>query len=112
MRLVNWCASHFYKANLLPDHFDSGLSSESVESPLPSGQESSGVSYLDFDPNGASDSLGMFDLFLKRTAAVLAPSLRVVFRWFVRLGCLPTCWRQANVTPIKKGPPSSDVANY
>ena len=24
----------------------------------------------------------------------------------------PDCWRQANVTPIRKGPPSSSVANY
>ena len=34
---------------------------------------------------------------------------------FLRLVCLgsfPACWRQANVTPIPKGPPSSSVANY
>ena len=30
----------------------------------------------------------------------------------VRLGSFPACWRQANVTPIPKGPPSSSVANY
>ena len=30
----------------------------------------------------------------------------------VRLGSFPTCWRQSNVTPIRKGPPSSSVANY
>ena len=24
----------------------------------------------------------------------------------------PACWRQANVTPIPKGPPSSSIANY
>ena len=35
----------------------------------------------------------------------------VVFRRLVRLGCFPACWRQANVTPIPKGPPSSSVAN-
>ena len=29
-----------------------------------------------------------------------------------RLGSFPACWRQANVTPIPKGPPSSSVANY
>ena len=33
-------------------------------------------------------------------------------RWLVRLGNFPTCWRQANVTLIPKGPPSSSVANY
>ena len=50
---------------------------------------------LDLDP-----------LFLKKTD-VLAPSLSVVFLWLVRLGSFPACWRQASVTPIPKGPPSS-----
>ena len=36
----------------------------------------------------------------------------VVFRQLVRLGSFPACWRQANVTPIPKGPPSSSAANY
>ena len=35
-----------------------------------------------------------------------------MFRRLVRLGSFPACWRQANVTPIPKGPPSSSVANY
>ena len=34
------------------------------------------------------------------------------YRRLVCLGGFPTCWRQANVTPIPKGPPSSSVANY
>ena len=59
-----------------------------------------------------SDPLGIFHLFIKRTADVLAPRLSVVFRWLVRLGCFPASWRQANVTSIPKGPPSSSVANY
>ena len=67
---------------------------------------------LDLDPYGDTDPLGMFPLFLKRTAAVMAPRLSVVFRRLVRLGSSPTCWRQANVTPIPKDPPSSSVANY
>ena len=54
----------------------------------------------------------MFPLFLKRTADVLAPHLSVVFRRLLRLGSFPACWRQANVTPIPKGPSSSSVANY
>ena len=40
------------------------------------------------------------------------PRLSVVFPRLVRLGSFPACWRQANVTPIPKGPPSSSVANY
>ena len=40
------------------------------------------------------------------------PRLSVVFWRLVRLGSFLSCWRQANVTPIPKGPPSSSVANY
>ena len=47
-----------------------------------------------------------------RTPDVLAPRLRVVFRRFVRLGSFPACWRQAYVTLIPNGSPSSSVANY
>ena len=43
---------------------------------------------------------------------MLWPRLSVVFRRLVRLGVFPPCWRQANITPIPKGPPSSSVANY
>ena len=67
---------------------------------------------LDFGPYGGSDPFCMFPLFLKRTADVLAPRLSVVFRRLVRLGSFLVCWRQANATPIPKGPPSSSVANY
>ena len=63
---------------------------------------------LDLDPCDSTDPLGMFPLLLKRTADVLAPRLSVVFRRLLRLGSFPTCWRQANVTPIPKGPPSSN----
>ena len=54
----------------------------------------------------------MFPLFLKRTADDIATRLSVVFSRPVRLGNLPSCWRQANVIPIPKSPPSSSVANY
>ena len=67
---------------------------------------------LDLDPYDGTDPLGMFPLFLNRTADVMAPSLSVVFRRLVRLGSFPACWRQANVAPIPKGPPSSSIANY
>ena len=36
----------------------------------------------------------------------------VFVRRLVRLGSFPAWWRQANLTPIMKGPPSSSVANY
>ena len=55
---------------------------------------------------------GMFPLFFKRAADVLAPRLGVVFQRLLRMGRSPACWRLANVTPIPKGPLSSSVANY
>ena len=67
---------------------------------------------LDLDPYLGTDPLGMFPLFLKRTADVMAPRLSVVFWRLVRPGSFPACWRQANVTPIPKDQPSSSVANY
>ena len=81
---------------LVSDHFDSKQSKESVDLPL-SHQSLSLVTFafrssevrrllLDFDPCGGTDSLGIFPLFLKRTADVLAPRLSVVFRRLLRLG--------------------------
>ena len=67
---------------------------------------------LDLDSYGGTDPLGMFPLFLKTTAVVLAHRLAVVFRRLLRLGSFPVCWRVANVTPIPKGPPSSSASNY
>ena len=67
---------------------------------------------LYLDPYNGTDPLGMFPLFLMRTADVMAPRLSVVFWWLVCLGSFPACWRQANVTPIPKDSPSSSVANY
>ena len=64
---------------------------------------------LDLDPYGGTDPMGVFPLFL---LMLWPPRLSVVFLRLVRLGSFPACWRQANVTPIPKGPPSSSVANY
>ena len=111
------------KADLLSDHFDGKQSRESVDLPLTCHPSQCLTSFafrssevrrllLDLYPYGGSDPLGMFPLFLKRTADVLAPCLSVVFRRLVRLGSFPACWRQANITPIPKGSPSSSVANY
>ena len=106
------------KADLLSYHFDVKQSREAVDLPLtcpPSPRLTSFVFrssevrrlWLDLDPYGSSNPLGMFPLFLKRTADIVAPRLSVVFRRLVRLGSFPACRRQANVTPIPKGPPSS-----
>ena len=69
------------------------------------------ASLVRLGPLWGSDPLGMFPLFLERTADVLAPRLSVVFRRLARLASFTACWRQANVTPSPNGPPSSSVAN-
>ena len=53
----------------------------------------------------------MCPLFLKSTTDVLALHLSVVFRQLVHMSNFPTWWRQANVTHIPKGSPSSSVAS-
>ena len=74
------------KADLLSDHFDGKQSRESVDLPLTCHPSPCLISFafsssevrrllLDLDPYGGSDPLGMFPLFLKRTADVLAPVL-------------------------------------
>ena len=115
-RLVN-------KADLLSDHFDSKQSRVAVVVPLTCHPSSILTNFafrssevrrllLDLDPYGGTDPLGMFPLFLRRTTDTIAPCLRVVFRWLVRLGSFPACWRPANVTPIWKNKTSSSVANF
>ena len=67
---------------------------------------------LDLYSYGGTDPLGMFPLFLKRTAEVLAPRISVAFRQLLHMDSFHACWRVANVTKIPKGPPSSSMANY
>ena len=79
----------FGKADLLSDHFDGKQSRETVDLPLTCHPSPSLTSFafrssevrrllLELDPYGGSDPLGMFPLFLKRTADVLAPRLSVL----------------------------------
>ena len=83
------------RADVLSDHFDSKQSREAIDlrltcHPSPSLTtvvfRSSEVRrlLLDLDPYGGTDPLGMFPLFLKRTADVMAPLLSAVFRRLVR----------------------------
>ena len=74
------------KADLLSDHFDSKQSREAVDLPFTSNPSPSLTTFafrssevrhllLDLDPYGGTDPLGMFPLFLKTTADVMAPVL-------------------------------------
>ena len=87
------------KADLLSDHFDSKQSREAVDLPLTCHPSSSLTTFafrssevrrllLNLDPYGGTDPLGIFDLFLKRTADVMVPPVLVycfggLFVWVV-----------------------------
>ncbi len=66
---------------------------------------------LALDSHGGMNPFGMFPMFLKETAAVLAPKLTAVFRRLILTGSFPMCWSNANITAIPKGSPSSDACN-
>ena len=74
------------KADMLSDHFDSKQSREAVDLPLTCHPSPSLTTFVfrlrevrrlmfDLDTYGGTDPLGMFLLFLKRTADVMAPVL-------------------------------------
>ena len=58
---------------------------------------------LDLDSYGGIDPTGIFPLFFKNNAAILAPKLAFLFRLLIRAGKFPLCWRIANITAIPKG---------
>ena len=74
------------KADLLSDHFDSKQSREAADLSLTCHSSPSLATFalgsrevrrflLDLDPYGGTDPLGMFPLFIKRTADAKAPVL-------------------------------------
>ena len=110
------------KADMLSAHFDRKQCRDPVDLPSTCHPSPSLTTFafrsrevkrllLDLDSYGITDPFGMFPLFLKRTAEVLAPRLAVVFRRLLRLGSFPYAG-VANVTRIPKGPPSSSASNY
>ena len=83
-----------WKADMLSAYFDRRQSRDPVDLPSTCHPSPSHTTFafrsremrrllLDLDSYGDTDPLGMFLLFLKKTAEVLAPRLAVVFR---RLG--------------------------
>ena len=79
------------KADMLSAHFDGKQLRDPVDAPSTCHPSPSLTTFafrswevkwllLDLDSYGGTDPLGMFPLFLKRTAEVLAPRLAVVFR--------------------------------
>ena len=78
------CEELVNKAHLLSDHFDSKRSREAVDLLLTCHPSPSFTTFpfrsgevrcllLDLDPYGGTDTLGLFTLFLNRTADVILP---------------------------------------
>ena len=108
---------------MLSDHFDSKQSREFVDLLVTCHPSPSLITFvfrsseakcllLDLDPYSGTDPLGMFPLYLNRTADVWLHVSVWCFDGFIHLGSFPACWRQANVTPVPKRPLPSSVANY
>ena len=121
-RVLVWSVSRSVRQIFCLTHFDGKQSRDPVDLPSTCHPSPSLTTFafrsreakrllLDLDSYGGTDTLGMFPLFMKKTAEVLAPRLTVVFWQLLRLGSFPVCWRMANVTPIPKGPPSSSASN-
>ena len=63
---------------------------------------------LDLDTYGGVDPLGVFPLFLKMVADIIAPKLVILFRGLIRPGSFPECWWSTIVSAIiPKGAPAS-----
>ena len=67
---------------------------------------------LDLDTYGGVDPLGVFPLFLKMVADIIAPKSSIIFLGLMRRGSFPECWRSTNVTAIPKGDTSPARENY
>ena len=67
---------------------------------------------LDLDSYGGVDPLGVFPLFFKMVADIVAPELRVIFRRPIRSGSFRVCGCSTNVAAIPKGPPFMEKENY
>ena len=67
---------------------------------------------LDLEKYGGVASLGVFPLFLKMVANIIAPKLSINFCGLIRRGSFSECWRSATVTAIPKGATSPDRENY
>ena len=58
---------------------------------------------IDLDAYGGVDPNGIFPLFLKKLAKLLAPKLAKIFRSLLSSEGFPRVWRSANIIPIPKG---------
>ena len=51
---------------------------------------------LDLDTYCGADPLGVYPLFIKMVADIIAPKLNIIFRELIHLESFRECWRSAN----------------
>ena len=92
------------KAELLSAHFDGKRSMNPVDQPSTCHPSPSLTTFafrlweekrilLDPDFYGGTDPSGIFPVFSKRTADVLAPRFAVEFLWLLHVSSFLVCWR-------------------
>ena len=67
---------------------------------------------LELDTYGGVDPSGVFSLFLKMVADIIAKKLSIIFHRLIHLGSFLKCWQSANVTANPNGAPSHNKENY
>ena len=67
---------------------------------------------LELDPGKASGPDNIPAKILKLTAEQISPSICRLFNLSLRLGMMPTAWKEANVTPVFKNGNEACVENY
>lgn len=68
------------------------------------------LNHLQPDKSPGSD--GLHPRVLRECAQILAQPLTIIFQSSLREGCLPQCWKEANITAVYKKGSRSDTCNY
>ena len=111
------------KASLMDSQFDSKQCREQFVTRLSCFPQSRCISLvfrtpvllrllLDLDTYCGVDLFGVFPLFLKMVADIIAPKLCIIFPGLIRWGSFLECCLSANVTAILKAVSSPNRENY
>jgi hypothetical protein len=112
------------KANIFNQYFASVFTQDNGHIPHCKAKQSSSLSDVEFSPLRVYKALksfkpkcsfgpdGLPSILLHNTAEVISHPLSFIFDASFRAGVLPTCWRDALVTPVFKKGATSSPSNY